>query len=101
MEPAARRAFLAAVRGAVGIVDIGALVEAVGSGQMSQVEAAAQLDVLSNDLRARLLPVIGQTFALGAAVGAEAANLQPAITYGFDLVNPESIRGSGTMALRS
>lgn len=91
MEPAARRAFLAAVRGAVGIVDIGALVEAVGSGQMSQVEAAAQLDVLSNDLRARLLPVIGQTFALGAAVGAEAANLQPAITYGFDLVNPESI----------
>lgn len=91
MEPAARRAFLAAVRGAVGIVDIGALVEAVGSGQMSQVEAAAQLDVLSNDLRARLLPVIGQTFALGAAVGAEAADLQPAITYGFDLVNPESI----------
>ena len=37
MEPAARRAFLAAVRGAVGIVDIGELVEAIGSGQMSQV----------------------------------------------------------------
>jgi len=91
MEPAARRAFLAAVRGAVGIVDINELVEAIGSGQMSQVEAAAKLDTLSNDLRARLLPVIGQTFALGLAAGAELANLEPAITYGFDLVNPESI----------
>jgi len=91
MEPAARRAFLAAVRGAVGIVDIGELVEAIGSGQMSQVEAAAKLDALSNDLRARLLPVIGQTFTLGLAAGAEAANVEPAITYGFDLVNPESI----------
>jgi len=91
MEPAARRAFLAAVRGAVGIVDIGELVEAIGSGQMSQVEAAAKLDALSNDLRARLLPVIGQTFTLGLAAGAEAANVEPAITFGFDLVNPESI----------
>jgi len=91
MEPAARRAFLAAVRGTVGIVDIGELVEAIGSGQMSQVEAAARLSVLSEGLRAQLLPVIGQTFAVGLAVGAELANLEPAITYGFDLVNPESI----------
>ena len=92
MEPAARRAFLAAVRGAVGVVDIGALAEAVSSGQMSQIEAAAQLGKLSADLRREIMPVLGRTFSLGVAVGIEAVpGGGPAISYGFDLTNPEAI----------
>ena len=91
MEPAARRAFLAAVRGAAGVVDIGGLVDAIGSGQISQIEAAAQLGKLSDDLLRQILPVLGRTFALGIAVGAEAIGAAPGISYGFDLTNPQAI----------
>lgn len=91
MEPAMRREFLAAVRGAAGVIDIGGLAEAVQSGQVTQIEAAAQLAKLSADLQAKLLPVLGRTFSLGIAVGAEAAGVPPGISFGFDLVNPQSI----------
>ena len=91
MEPAMRDAFLAAVRGAAGVVDLEALAGAVASGRMSSVEAQAQLGRLPADLRAALQPVLGRTFALGVAAGAEAAGTAAGLTYGFDLVNPESI----------
>ncbi|MEK7112048.1 MAG: Hint domain-containing protein, partial [Patescibacteria group bacterium] len=93
MEPAARRAFLAAVRGAAGVVSIEGLTTALASGQMTEIEAQAQLGKLSADLQRQILPVIGRSFALGAQVGADAVPDGPAvISYGFDLRNPEAIR---------
>lgn len=92
LEPQMRAAFLAAVRGAAGTIDLGALAVAVGSGTPSRVEAAALIGQLSADLRRRLLPVIGRSFALGVALGAEVAELDPKLTYGFDLKNPASIQ---------
>lgn len=90
MEPAMRRAFLAAVRGAAGVVDLGGLTDAVRSGQVSQIEAAAQLDKLGEDLKRQLLPVLGRTFAVGAAVGERALG-DVALPISFDLRNPEAI----------
>ena len=90
MEPAMRRAFLAAVRGAVGIVDLGGLTDAVRSGQVSQIEAAAELDKLGADLKREIMPVLGRTFAIGAQVGEEALG-ELAFRPSFDLRNPEAI----------
>lgn len=90
MEPAMRRAFLAAVRGAADVVNISDLVDAVRSGQVSQIEAAAQLEELSPALRRLLLPVLGRLFALGVQVGEDQLG-DVALTIAFDLSNPEAI----------
>ena len=93
MEPAARRAFLAAVRGAAGVISLEGLAQAVRAGQVTLIEAQAQVGKLSDDLKRQILPVLGRTFALGAQVGADAVPDGPAaIAYGFDLRNPEAIR---------
>ena len=89
MEPAMRHAFLAAVRGAAGVIDLGGLTDALRSGQVTQVEAAAQLDKLGTDLKRQILPVLGRTFALGAQVGEDA--LGAALPIRFDLSNPAAL----------
>lgn len=93
MEPAMRRAFVAAVRGAADAIDLGALAEAVASGAWDQIELAALFGQLPRRMLERLLPVIGRTFVLGIGAGAEAAHLgaRAVLAYGFDVKNPESI----------
>ena len=91
LEPAMRRAFLAAVRGAAGAVDLAALESALASGQVSAAEAVLRLERMGEALRAAADPLLGRTFVLGVAAGAQAANLRSGLAYGFDLVNPESI----------
>ena len=91
MEPPARRAFLAAVLGAAAAVSLEALAEAIQAGQVSHIEAAAQLGKLGADLRRQLLPVLGNVFALGVQVGSGALG-EVGASVRFDLRNPEAIR---------
>lgn len=90
LAPAMRRAFLAAVSGAAGAIEIGDLEDAVRSGRVQQVLDAAQMGLLSDEALKRLRPEIGRVFAVGVANGADVAEVNP-LSYGFDLRNPESL----------
>ena len=89
LEPALRRRFLEAIAAANGEVNLEELASALASGNMSQVEAAAKLDPLSNRLGG-LLPYLKQAFLIGAQVG-HIVLTDAGMQMSFDLINPHAV----------
>lgn len=102
LEPAARRAFLAAVDAVKGEVDLDGLEAALRTGEVSRAEAALLLDRLPEALRARLRPVIGAALGVGAEAGREALRGTPAFAVDFARTNPAAVawanQHAGTLA---
>jgi len=89
LEPALRRRFLEAIAAANGEVNLEELASALASGNMSQVEAAAKLDLLSNRLDG-LLPDLKLAFLIGAQVG-HTVLTDAGMQMSFDLINPHAV----------
>lgn len=89
LEPGLRRRFLEAVAAANGEVDLEALAAALQSGNMTQIEAAAQLDLLSDRFDG-LLPDLKRAFLIGAQVGHEILT-DAGMSMAFDLINPHAV----------
>jgi len=89
LEPALRRRFLEAIAAANGEVSLEELASALASGNMSQVEAAAKLDLLSNRLDG-LLPDLKLAFLIGAQVG-HTVLTDAGMQMSFDLINPHAV----------
>jgi hypothetical protein len=84
-----RRRFLEAIAAANGEVNLEELASALASGNMSQVEAAAKLDLLSNRLDG-LLPDLKLAFLIGAQVG-HTVLTDAGMQMSFDLINPHAV----------
>ena len=89
LEPGLRRRFLEAVAAANGEVDLEELASALATGMVSQVEAAAKLDLLSDRFDA-LLPDLKRAFLIGAQVGHEVLT-DAGMSMSFDLINPHAV----------
>ena len=100
MEPAARRAFLAAVRSIQSQIDLDGLEAALRTGEMTRTEAALLLDRLPEALRERLRPVIGAALGVGAEGGREALRGTPAFAVEFARTNPSAVAWANQHAAR-
>lgn len=90
LEPKARQAFLQAVTSAEQRVNLDALAQAIQSGQITRIEAEAQLEFYKSQLGDLGVPIQD-----GFLRGAEFANSQLRLSAGeslrFDLVNPHAV----------
>lgn len=89
LEPGFRRAFLAAAGQANGRINLEQLAQAVASGNVTAIEAAAQIEVLSAELQS-LVPLLRRGFLLGAGVAHQGLRAS-GLSMRFDLINPSAV----------
>lgn len=98
LEPALRRAFLAAVRKLQANIDLEKLAQAIAANQLTSAEAAAKLATFP-EAYGELSQPLRAGFLAGAGLGLRQL-AQQGIELRFDLINPHAVRYAETTLLK-